>query len=116
MTIGHDPSHYDAMAREAFYDNEIAPVLAALGQKCEAHGLSFLAVAEWKAGETGHTGTVAASAGYGVRLVHAEMQARGNVDVLIFAIMRAARESGHSSVCLSMLGVPPCAGETEVRQ
>jgi hypothetical protein len=92
--------------REAFYDSQIAPVLMDLAKKCEENGLSIAAMVEWQPGETGRTAALAAEAGFGIRMAEAAMQAHGNVDSLIGAIMSYAKERGHSSVCLKLLGVP----------
>lgn len=92
--------------REDFYDREVAPVLRELAKKCQDAKISLVAMVEWEPGETGRTATIRGDAGFGLRMAHAAMQARGNVDSLIFAIQRYAIEHGHSSVCLHLLGVP----------
>jgi hypothetical protein len=89
--------------REQFYDREIAPALLELGRKCQAKGLSMAAEVEWAPGEGGTTATLAASAGFGIRMAHLAMQARGNVDSLILALMKYGKEHGHSSVGLRLL-------------
>lgn len=91
---------------ENFYDSEIAPVLLDLAKRCEAKGLSFLAEVEWEPGETGRTATLTAAAGFGIRLADLAARAKGNADALIIAMMKHAREHGHSSMCLKQLGVP----------
>ena len=92
--------------REQFYDREIAPVLMDLADKCESNGLSLAAMVEWEPGETGRTATLSAHAGFGIRMAEAAMRSHGNVDALIMALMKYATESGHSSACLHLLGVP----------
>jgi hypothetical protein len=89
--------------REDFYDREVAPVLMDLAKKCQDNGLSIAAMVEWEPGETGRTAALSADASFGIRMVEAAMQARGNVDSLIFAIQKYAAEHGHSSICLKML-------------
>jgi hypothetical protein len=96
----------DTKEREAFYDAEIAPALLALGKKCQDSGLSFLAVVEWEPGETGRTSCFAEGAGIGMRMTETAAKAAGNIDSFMFAMMRHAREHGHSSMCLAQLGVP----------
>ena len=89
--------------REDFYDREVAPVLLDLAKKCQDNGLSIAAMVEWDPGETGNTAAIAAKAGFGIRMAEAAMQARGNVDSLIFAIQKYTKEHGHNSICLKML-------------
>lgn len=93
--------------REQFYDTEIAPVLLEIARKCQDNGISLVAMAEWHPGETGRTATLTQGAGFGIRLAHTAMQARGNVDSLIFAMQRYGKEHGHTSICLSMLERQP---------
>lgn len=97
--------------REDFYDSEIAPALLDLGKKCESSGLSFLAVVEWDPGETGQTATLTVDASFSMRLSDTATRAKGNVDALIIAMMKHAREHGHSSIFLKQLGVPLQPGE-----
>lgn len=106
----------ESSEREAFYDAEIAPALADMARRCQDRGLSFLAVVEWEPGETGRTYIQAEESGYGIRLAETAARAGNNVDALIMAIMKHARQHGHSSMCLKMLGVPvtpPTSGEAE---
>lgn len=92
--------------REAFYDREIAPVLMELAGKCQDNGLSIVAMVEWEPGETGRTVALAGDSGFGIRMADAAMRAHGNVDSLIFALMKFGTENGHGSACLHLLGVP----------
>jgi hypothetical protein len=92
--------------REAFYDESVAPVLMDLAKKCQDNGISITAMVEWDPGETGRTAALAADAGFGIRMAETAMRAAGNVDTLIWALMKYATEHGHGSVCLKMLGVP----------
>jgi hypothetical protein len=89
--------------REQFYDPEIAPTLLELARKCQDNGLSTVAMVEWEPGETGRTACPAAGAGVGIRMAELAMQARGNVDSLILALMKYGKEHGHSSVGLRLL-------------
>lgn len=93
-------------ASEAFYDTEIAPALKGIAERCKANGLNFLAVVEWEPGELGRTVNFTPPVGLGIRLADVAAASNGNVDGLIIAIMRYAREHGHNSICLSTLGVP----------
>lgn len=89
--------------QEAFYDKEVAPVLMELAKKCEGAGLSFLAMVEWEPGETGRTMSVREGAGIGIRTALWAMQAQGNADSLIMAMMQHGKEHGHNSMCLHQL-------------
>lgn len=91
---------------EIMYDEAIAPKLLDLAKECEQLGLSFLAVVEFRPGETGRTISLRSGSGFGIRLCDAAAKANGNLDVLILAIERYATKNGHSSVYLSMLGIP----------
>jgi hypothetical protein len=97
--------------REDFYDREVAPVLMDIAKKCQDNGLSITAMVEWDHGETGRTAALTAEAGFGIRMAQAAMQSVGNVDSLIGAIMGYAKDHGHSSVYLKMLGVPLSNGD-----
>ncbi len=92
--------------REKFYDDEIAPLLVKISEQCKERGLSFFAVCEWEPGEFGRTLIAQADASLAVLLANAAAKANGNVDALIMGIMKYATEHGHSSACLSILGVP----------
>ena len=89
--------------REQFYDRDVAPVLLDLAKKCEANGLSIAAMVEWAPNETGRTAALAAGSGVGIRMAEVAMRSRGNVDDLIFALMKYGKEHGHTSVCLMIL-------------
>jgi len=78
--------------REAFYDSQIAPVLADLSQQCFAHGLSFLAIVEWEKGEIGRT--VGLQADRGPQIAGANRVAQlGDRPFAAFAMVR---EGGHA--------------------
>lgn len=93
--------------QEKFYDAEVAPVLLKLGRECIEKGLSFVAVAEYAPGDFGRTVLLQPDSSLALRLVDLAARCEGNIDRLIFALLRHAREHGHSSLCLAQLGVPP---------
>jgi nicotinamidase-related amidase len=95
------------MTNEAFYDQEIAPALAALAERCRERGLSIIAMVEWEPGEGGRTVSIQPGSSFGIRLAEAAMQANGNVDSLMIAVARHAKEHGHSSLVLSILERKP---------
>lgn len=100
---------------ERFYDNFIAPRLHQLAEECKQRGMSFVANVEYDPGDTASTILLTENSGYHARLMCAAAESAGNIDSLIFAIMKYAREHGHGSICLQQLGVPSVP-ETETRQ
>lgn len=105
------------MTDEEFYDTEVAPVLMDLARKHQERGLGFLALAQWdKSGKVSRTATLPvgapASLRWGLSLASASTDAGVNIDGFMIAVMKEARETGHSSMILKQLGVPlkPAAG------
>ncbi|WP_336958677.1 hypothetical protein [Sphingobium aquiterrae] len=92
--------------REKFYDDEIAPALLALSKRCNEAGLSFLAGVEWAPGESGTTVHFVPEHGGQLDRAYVALRAGNNVDSLIMHIMKQAGQTGHSSMCLTLLGVP----------
>jgi len=90
---------------EQIYDEQIAPKLLALAKECNEAGLSLVATCEWQPWESGETAFINKDASFAVRLVHAAIKAHGNVDTLMFWLVKYARQHGHSSVFLHQLGV-----------
>jgi len=86
--------------REAFYDAEIAPVLMKLGEKCTERGMSLVAHVEWAPTEAGSTFCLAAESSFAIRLVKLACEVRGNVDSMIFALMK---HGVGGSLCLRVL-------------
>lgn len=95
---------------EQFYDDHVAPALADLAKTCARRGMSFCAFVEYDAGKFGTTAGVASDPGFSFLLALAAMRSRGNVDSLFAALVKHAREHGHSSLILSQMGVPPVPG------
>ncbi len=94
------------MTNEQIYDEQIAPKLLALAKECEEAGLSLVATCEWLPGESGETAFINKEASFAVRMVHTAIKAHGNVDTMMFALVKYARQHGHSSIFLHRLGVP----------
>lgn len=96
--------------QEKFYDNEIAPKLLILAKQCKAKGLSFVAQVSRDTAEKGDDfiGVTAVSGNGGVArwLAVTAADSRGNIDTLLTALCRKAREVGHSSVYLRSLEIP----------
>ncbi len=92
------------MDHELIYDTEIAPQLMAIAKRCEKLGIPFIAAVEYAPGKMGKTEVRIPESGFQQTLVHWAARAMGNVDKLFIAVDRHAREHGHSSVYLQMLG------------
>jgi hypothetical protein len=88
--------------REAFYDAEIAPALAALGKKCQDAGMSLIAQVEWAPTEAGSTFNLVEGSSFAIRLVKLACEVRGNVDGMIIAL-RKYDPTGGGSVFLRMI-------------
>lgn len=93
-------------SKEALYDTLIAPRLLEIGKLCQDNALGFVAAVEYEPFSIGRTASWPEDSSLAIRLVDVAAKAHGNVDSLIWAIMRYARENGHSSACLHILGVP----------
>lgn len=94
------------MTNEEFYDAHIAPELDRLANACKERGMSFVAHVEFAVGDSGSTVLLTEHHGFGSWMVAHAARSNNNVDSLIFAIIKKARETGHSSLCLARLGVP----------
>jgi hypothetical protein len=93
---------------EAFYDDEIAPVLEKLSLICEAHGMGFVASVEFAPGAMATTANVAAQSSMNGLLALWGSRAAGNVDKLAMTAAAHVKANGlpHSSAVLEALGVP----------
>lgn len=99
----------DAMTpeqREAFYDEQIAPLLAQAGQLAQDHGMSMTCAVEFNPGSTGETHTLALGHSYKMDLAYAGIACHGNVDALFLAISQHALKHGHSSMYLLRMDIP----------
>lgn len=88
---------------EQFYDDEIAPVLAELAEKCRDNGLSLVAVCEYAEDQIGRTSIMQQSTSAAMRLAMYGALARGNVDDLVGMLIKDGKENGHGSIYLTML-------------
>lgn len=91
--------------REEFYDAEIAPALASLAARCHENGMAFVALVDWSPEDVGLTIQLVERSSPQARWARFAALCRGNVDTLIMTIMNEARVSGHSSLCLRLLGI-----------
>lgn len=109
MTVrdGEDPALPEVSPDEAWYDDEIAPALAALATRCHARGMSFVAVVEYQPGDRGATYYLTEDAGIEMHMLHLCGQTVPNVDAYVISLKRWAKLNNiatHSSVVLSGIG------------
>lgn len=77
------------MATEAEYDEIIAPMLAAVAERCKELGMSLIAQVEWQPGETGITQiNIGPTAGIGQKMAWLAAHAHGNVDLFCMEMMK----------------------------
>ena len=77
--------------REAVYDAEIAPALAAIAKRCEECGMSIVAEVEWDPADAAGGMTVALAEGssFAIRLGKLALEVRGNIDSLLIALRKS---------------------------
>lgn len=77
--------------REAVYDAEIAPALAALSKRCQECGMSMLAEVEWDAATAagGQTCAISEGSSFAFRLVKLASDVRGNIDSMFIALRKS---------------------------
>lgn len=105
-------------SKERIYGDQIAPALHELAKQSQDRGLSFVASAAWSPGESGSTVSLQAGSGQATRIAAAATRSSNNADEIIFAMMKYARQNGHSLIYLRQLGVPlsPQNGTPETKQ
>lgn len=93
---------------ERQYDEEIAPVLLELVEKCGAAGMAFTATVEYEPGQRGTTAAGIDANNIDMLVPYLAGQFGGRLDDLLFSLSRRIMELGlpHSCVCLQHLGVP----------
>jgi hypothetical protein len=96
--------------KEKFYDEEIAPILAQLGKKCEDNGLSFFAAVEYDPEEYGfgRTSTRTKDCSVVMEMLNWVAKSMGNIDAFVMAAARYTIENKlpHSSIVLSQYTDP----------
>jgi hypothetical protein len=92
--------------KEKVYDDEVAPLLRQVCDLCEKHGMPMLAVVQFNQTDWGHTAYT--SGPYPLaNMRHCYYFAKsGNFDASMGAVLDDARKYGHSSIYLTLLGVP----------
>ncbi len=77
------------MATEAQYDEIIAPMLAAVAERCKELGMNLVARVEWAPDECGITQVGNGDdSGVGQRLAHIAVHSHGNIDALCMAALK----------------------------
>lgn len=80
---------------EKFFDEEIGPVLAEIGKKCEARGMAIVATVEYDPGEYSTTAVIPGTApNVPMRMAYIAAHARGNVDSFMISLMRWCGANG----------------------
>lgn len=93
--------------KDKFYDDEIAPALLIIRDKCLNADIPFLACAFINSETHGETAFIPAKCNDAhIRTVQAAIKSKGNADTLIWWMMRHGKEHGHNSACLSILDRP----------
>lgn len=77
-----------ATAPEKVYDDEIAPMLRAVVERCQKLGLHMVAHVEWSDGGTGITQWVPEGASVQMRMTQLAAHAHGNFDGLAISMLR----------------------------
>lgn len=95
-----------APTKEEIYDAEIAPRLLEIGKMCQERGLGFSAAVEYEPFSLGRTLALPGESSIAIRMVDAAVQAHGNIDSFLRAVIKYAHQHGHGSIYLTILGVP----------
>lgn len=74
---------------ERAYDDEIAPALLKVVERCKELGIHMVAHVEWWPGETGITQHVPAGASVQLRMTQMSAHAHGNFDALGISMLRS---------------------------
>ncbi len=77
--------------RDAFYDECVAPKLAEIAIECAKHGISFVAAADTGA-HLNETSFYVEGYTFAFKMAQAAVAAHGNVDALMFALVKYANQ------------------------
>ena len=89
--------------QEPFYDDEIAPVLRSLAERCAERGMSFAAAVQFADEGIGSTVKLSTAPHPCLRMTAYAARSKGNADNLIWSLQKDGREHGHNSICLHIL-------------
>jgi len=79
---------------EKFYDEEIAPALAALSKRCHERGMAFGAIVEYNPNEEGRSIFSTEKVGLAMKLALLGIQSGGNIDKVIMHYDKACEDVG----------------------
>ena len=96
--------------RDAFYDEQIAPKLAAIATECSEHGISFVAAADTGA-RLNETSIYVDGWTFAFKMSQAAVAAHGNVDALMFALVRYANQYDGGAANSASIAVRRFVGE-----
>jgi hypothetical protein len=77
--------------KEDFYDNEVAPKLRELAQRCADNDMSFVAAVEYEPGHVAHVEKMASINTWAMDMVSLAIHAMGNLDKLALNVAAQAR-------------------------
>ena len=80
--------------KETYYDEEIAPALLELANKCKEAGLSFVAVVEYAPDELARTRMLQQDAGLKITMVEHCAHTAPNMDGYVMGLARYCNENG----------------------
>lgn len=84
------------MNEEQFYDEEIAPALLAIANRCNERGIPFVASVEYKTGEHATTFQLGPDACLAMQMVYMCSRTAPNVDSYLINLIRHAKQNGIS--------------------
>lgn len=87
---------------ELAFNDEIGPQLLAIGKRCEALGMPFVACVEYESGSFSTTSAQIAPTNIDMQVAYLAARYRCRLDDLLIAVARLIRESGepHNSIAL----------------
>lgn len=109
MTVmdNEDPALPEVGEDEAWYDAEIAPVLADLAKRCHERGMAFVSVVEYHPGDRARTVYMTEDAGLAMQMVNLAAATVPNVDCYVMHLRRLCQQRGQDmsgSIVLSKFG------------
>lgn len=109
MTVmdNEDPEQPETTEDEAWYDAEIAPVLAALAKRCHERGMAVVAVVEYQPGDRAGTYYMTEHAGLAMHMLHFCAMTAPNLDAYVINLMGHCKNVGqdmNGSLVLRGLG------------
>lgn len=92
------------MNQEQFYDEIITPKLLEITELCKSMEIGFMAIT----GFNGSHGQVSdfKDSDYAMLMAHYAIASKGNIDVFMMNIEKLAIKNGHSSIYLTLRGIP----------